>query len=126
MERAAIKLYERFGFVQEGYGRERRQTRRGHASDPTPRRRVAALNRLLRQDPDFVFANAPPPFREPLVSLGQPPVTVVEARRPVVELLLAPFDTSYLRGRTFGLFCRLDLARLDLRDRLRQPNATFL
>src|SRR6188472_144025 len=93
---------------------------------PTPRRRVAALTRLLRQESDLVFANAPPPFREPLVSLGQPPVTVVEPRRPVVELPLAPFDTPHLRGRTFGLLCRLGLARLDLRDRLRQPNATFL
>src|SRR5580765_3211171 len=74
---------------------------------PTPRRRVAASTRLLRQEPELVFANAPPPFCEPLVSLGQPPVTVVEARRPVVELLLAPLNAPYLRGCTLDLLGRL-------------------
>src|SRR5512133_1972833 len=101
----------------------RRRVRRCH---PDGVRALAALGRLLRQEPELVFANAPPPLREPFIRLGQSPITVVEPCRPVVELLLAPFDTPHLCDCALDLFGRFGLTCFDLDYRVGQPGATFV
>src|SRR3954467_7159343 len=100
------------------------------ASNPAARVAVPAFRQassgFARLQPQFVFADSPPSLGQRLVRFAQPPVTVVEARRALLELLLTLLHAPNLRRCALDLLGSLALSSLDTRNGLRQPGSAFV
>src|SRR6478672_3584881 len=100
------------------------------ASNPAARVAAPAFrhasSRFARLQPQLVFADSPSSLCQRLVCFAQPPVAVVEAHRPFLELLLTLLDAPYLRRCTLDRIGSLALPSLDPRNSLCQPRSPFV
>src|SRR5580765_284784 len=100
------------------------------ASNPEPRVPAPAFrqasSRFARLQSQLVFADSPPSLCRRLVRFAQPPVAVVEARRPFLELPLTLLHAPNLRRCALDCVGSLALASLDPRNSLRQPRSPFV